>query len=164
MSVDEFCKLLRWKEGNTPKGGEMSKKIFIFCFLFSLISSPAHFSQAQVPPASVVELEKKELEKLKKSNPKMYQKMLRSKEISTNIQKIIASYQKKELSLEQAKKRLYPFVKENLKDRLDDLDNQIAELEKKLVDLKKAKSNPSLMIEKEIEMILGIGVAMPMVP
>ncbi|MBU3933293.1 MAG: hypothetical protein KKH11_01320 [Candidatus Omnitrophica bacterium] len=144
----------------------MSKKIFIFCFLFSLILSPARFSQAQLPPATQAEMlsSQKGLEKLKQSDPKMYQKMLRSKEVSTNIQKIIASYRRKELSLEQAKKKLYPFVEKNLKDRLDNIDTKIAELEQKLENLKKARSDSSPMIEKEIEMILGIGVAMPMVP
>ena len=142
------------------------KKIFIFCFLFSLILSPARFSQAQLPPATQAEMlsSQKGLEKLKQSDPKMYQKMLRSKEVSTNIQKIIASYRRKELSLEQAKKKLYPFVEKNLKDRLDNIDTKIAELEQKLENLKKARSDSSPMIEKEIEMILGIGVAMPMVP
>jgi len=144
----------------------MNKKIFILYFLFFLISSPACFSQAPLPPATQAEMRssKEGLEKLKQSDPEMYQKILRSKKISADIQKIIASYRGKKLSLEQAKKKLYPFVKENLKDRLGDIDNEIAKLEQKLEGLKKVRSDPSSMIEKEIEMILGIGVAMPVAP
>jgi len=144
----------------------MNKKIFILYFLFFLISSSTCFSQALLPPATQAEMlsSKKGLEKLKQSDPKMYQKILRSKKISANIQKIIASYREKKLSLMQAKEKLYPFVKENLKGRLDNIDNEIAKLEQKLEDLKKIRSDSSSMIEKEIGMILGIGVEMPPVP
>lgn len=78
-----------------------------------------------------------------------------SPELQKKIDVIVYAYQRGSLSGQEAAQDLYPLVKQEVEGKLQGLDEQVANLEKELEALKKAKSNPDLLVKKRIDELLG---------
>ncbi len=93
---------------------------------------------------------------LKKINPELYQKEKERLEKYSEMDKVVLAFQSGRLSLEAAKNKLYPLLKTLMQRDINDLDKRIKEAEFRLQELKKAKSNPDLLINKRITQLLGV--------
>lgn len=70
------------------------------------------------------------------------------------IDQIRQSYFKKQISFDDAERKLMPIAKEELKFRLAAIDNEIRHLKQGLKELEKAKQNPDYLLKKRIKEIL----------
>ena len=145
------------------------RKTFNLIFIFALLFIPVLvFSQQQQPPGSekmrqdmgkmrqeMGKRQQDELEMLKKVNPQLYQQRKNSIDAQAKINAIVASFREGKISSSQAESQLSPLVKQDMQTYINDLDNKIKRLEKKLDFYKKAKANPSLLIKKRIDELLG---------
>jgi hypothetical protein len=77
------------------------------------------------------------------------------KDRQSKIEKIKMDYAENKISLEEAKARLLPLVKEELKDYMQNLDNEISILKKRLQFLEKGKQDSNYLVEVRTREILG---------
>jgi hypothetical protein len=99
--------------------------------------------------------QKKHLEMLKQTDPQMYEQMVKQDQLSEKISQVSSDYFKQKISYESAKAKLYPLVKEDMVNQINNLDDEIQMIEKKLEELKKSKTNPDYLIYQQIDIILG---------
>lgn len=100
-------------------------------------------------------MQDEELEALKKINPEFYKTRKDALDKMDTINAIISSFYEKKISESQAKAQLYPLVKQDLAETINNLDKLIAALEKKLQFYRDAKRDPSLLVNKRIDEMLG---------
>ena len=94
-------------------------------------------------------------EQLKKTNPRAYEALNRARERGSEIEGIVAKARGGKLPEEEARKRLYPLLKESHGPELSELRDRIARMEKQLAFLKKAEKNPDLLVHRRIDEMLG---------
>jgi GTP1/Obg family GTP-binding protein len=132
---------------------------FFFCFTAVIFAQKQPQSPLEGINSSEIKKmearEKEYLETLKKEDPRAYEKAASQMRRQKKIAKIIQDYYEKLISSVEAQSRLYPLVKENMQDRIANIDNDIEMLKEKLSDLEKAKKNPDFLIQKQIDQMLG---------
>ena len=119
------------------------------------------FAQQPPVPAQMKDMEKMqqemqkrqqgESERLKKENPQLYQQV----ENQQKINSIVSSFHAGKISASQAESQLYPLIQQDIKTEMGGLESRIKNLEKKLEFLRRAKSNPDLLIKRRIDLMLG---------
>lgn len=102
-----------------------------------------------------------EMERLKKDFPALYEERKGAMTQQSKINEIVSSFHQQALSLQEAQGKLYPVVREQMRADIAGLDQKIAALEKQLDSLKKARSNPDLLVKKRIDGLLGQGMPSP---
>lgn len=130
--------------------------LFIFIFLTFLSAHPQE-EKEDIGKIDFQKQEKEFLEIMKKEDPEEYRRYMELKRREEKIDTVVSQYQEGKITYETAKRKLYPLFKERLRDRITNIDEEIARLEKKLSFLKKTKKNPSILIKKEIDQALGKG-------
>ena len=99
--------------------------------------------------------EKSYLEMLKQTNPQAYEQKIKENKLQDKITKILNDYRQNKISYDSAKLQMYPLIKESLKDKISSLDKDIERAAKKLETLKKARREPSYLINIETDRMLG---------
>lgn len=99
--------------------------------------------------------EAQDLEKLKQTDPQLYQERKAAIERQNSLQAVISDFQQGKLTSEQAESQLFPLVKADMRPEQVGLDKQIAMLEQQLDFLKKAKQDPDLLVRRRVAMMLG---------
>lgn len=99
-----------------------------------------------------------ELAVLKKMDLEIYKERVALYERQEKINKIVSDFHQKKISEKAAKRKLFPLVKKDLKDTIENIPNRIEQLKKQVDFLQKAKRKPNLLIEKRINQILGLEV------
>lgn len=132
---------------------------FFFCFTGVIFAQKQPQSPWEnINPSEIKKMEKQEeeyLEILKKEDPQAYEKAANQRRRQKKIAKIIQNYCENFISSVEAQSRLYPLVKENMQDRIANIDNEIEMLKEKLSDLEKAKKDPDFLIQKQINQMLS---------
>lgn len=100
-----------------------------------------------------------ELERLKKTNPKLYEQRQRELERQTKINAILKEFREGKLTDAQSEGQLFPLIKEELGPKISALDDKIKRLEKQLVFMRSAKQNPDVLIKERIGQLLGRSMA-----
>jgi lipase chaperone LimK len=147
----------------------MKKIVFLFIILSTSLlmvsvvdaqdkSMQDVLKQMEQEQAKAQEQQKKQLEMLKKQDPKMYERMATQQAAQEQIAKILKDFRANKISESQARSKLRPLVKEMMKERIANLDTEIAAAEKRLQALKVAKSNPDKMVDQSVDMYLGKAV------
>jgi len=95
------------------------------------------------------------LKVLKKIDPELYQSEKEKLDKYSEVDKVVLLFQSGRLSLEAAKNKLYPLLKSLMQGDINELDKRIKDAEFRLKELKEAKSNPDLLINKRISQLLG---------
>jgi hypothetical protein len=95
------------------------------------------------------------LSNLKKYDPPAYQARMKMQGLSQKISEIVVALRQGQLAEGEARKKLFPLVKEVLGDRINHLDREIEMTSKKLDYLRKAKANPASLINHYIDSYLG---------
>ena len=101
--------------------------------------------------------QQEELERLKKMDPKGYESQKKQVEQQAQINQVLSAYQQKTISAEEAERKLTPLIRQQVQEETAGLDGQIKMLEKKLANLKQAKGNPSGLVKKRVDQMLGRG-------
>lgn len=101
------------------------------------------------------------LERLKKDNPQAYQQRKDSLDRQAKINAIVSSFQTGKISDAQAENQLYPLIKQEVEDYINNSEARIKVLEKQLANLQKAKDNPDFLIKKRINEMLGKSMPNP---
>jgi uncharacterized protein involved in exopolysaccharide biosynthesis len=95
------------------------------------------------------------LEMMKKQNPQMYEQMKAAQETQDKISQITTDFHANKISYESAKIQLRPLIAEQLKPRAANVDNEIAQMEMRISQLKKFKTNFSEVVDKSVDVRLG---------
>lgn len=95
------------------------------------------------------------LGQLQKSDPEEYRRQKEALGRQKESETVLERWRQGTLSEKQARRQLYPLVKEGLKPELEGLDKRIADLEKRLDFLKQVRKNPDLLVRRRIEEMLG---------
>jgi hypothetical protein len=99
--------------------------------------------------------QERKMQELKKTDPKLYKEKMQQIDNGKEISEILASFRQGKISEEKAERALYPLVQDNMKSSLDGIDSRIATLKKKLKDLQKIKDDPSILVKKRVNQLLG---------
>lgn len=97
------------------------------------------------------------LQRLKQVAPQAYESQKKTLEQQGQINQIMAAYHQKSISAEDAERRLTSLIKQQVEQELAGLDTQIKMMEKKLASLRQAKGNPSALVKKRVDQMLGRG-------
>lgn len=114
--------------------------------------------------AQVQKMQLQELAALKTSNPEEYQKRLKALQKQQQIRAILDKFNQKELTEAEARKQLFPLIKEEVAPQVQALGERIARLKKRLAFLLKAQKDPGLLVQERISGLLGTAVAEPQEP
>ncbi len=143
----------------------ISVLFIIFFFFLSSYSFSQQQSEIPSPEKMQEEMQKMQkrleeeqktyFERLKTESPVVYEEAMKDRELNGKISQIVSNFNQKAISREQAEQQLFPLVKESLKSRLGTIDSEIQRLENKLVNLKKVKQDPSVMVKSQINQLLG---------
>ena len=97
-----------------------------------------------------------EMRRLMQQPPQMSEQEKTAMEREKKIGVIMNAYHQRALSAQEAERDLFPLIKQSIQQReLQGLEFQIQELEKQLEFLKKAKSDPDVLVKKRIDELLG---------
>lgn len=100
--------------------------------------------------------EMEELERLRATDPELYEKRKRQIEINERIEEIVISFREGRISEAAAVKQLYPLMREQTREYIDDyLKLEIERLDKRLDFLKRVEKDPDILIQRRINQILG---------
>lgn len=100
-------------------------------------------------------IDEESLLNLKKYDPSAYAARVKMQGLSQKISEVVTSFRQGQLNEGEARKRLTPLVKETLESRIKNLDKEIEVTSRKLDYLKKAKANPSVLINQYVDSYLG---------
>jgi len=95
------------------------------------------------------------MEQIKKQNPQAYAQMKAAQETQEQITRIITDFRAGKLTYDTAKVQLQPLITEQLKARAANADIEISQLEKRISQLEKFKTNFSEMVDKLVDVRLG---------
>jgi uncharacterized protein involved in exopolysaccharide biosynthesis len=95
------------------------------------------------------------MEQMKKQNPQMYEQMKTAQESQEKIIQVVTDFQAGKISYDVAKAQLHSPVEQQLKLRAANIDGEIAQMEKRIEQLKNFKANFSEAVDKAIDVRLG---------
>ena len=75
----------------------------------------------------------------------------------TKIGAVVKAFYTKSISAEAAESQLTPLIRQDVQAEVAALPSQIERLEKRLDFLRKARTNPDLLIKKRVDQMLGRG-------
>lgn len=135
---------------------------FLFCFpIFGFTQEPSgpNIQELQKQQEKIRQeadkMQQKELEFLKEQDPQLYKERKLAIDTQSKIEAILSSYSQGKISAIEAERQIYPYVKQSMQPYIDGLGTYIERLEKKLTILKKARSNPDILIKQRIDQMLG---------
>jgi len=99
----------------------------------------------------------KMLEDLKQSNPEAYERMKKAEARNTEIRDILEKHRAGDLSEGEARKRLLPLTKDEMKPWLERLDECVQRMEKRLEFAKKVQKDPELLERRQVDALRGKG-------
>lgn len=121
------------------------------------IAAPLSEGEKEKMREGLRKLGERTMQRLKETNPALYQETVKMRELSLQISDITSSYRRGKLDEATARKRLAPLVRETLEKRIQNLESEIERTTKKLDYLKRVKKNPNLLIEQQIDVYIGKG-------
>jgi hypothetical protein len=95
------------------------------------------------------------LAELKKTDPKAYEQVRKSLRRQEEIGNILEKARRKEISEFEARESLRPLMTNDRKSWEEDIGKCVVRAEKKLEFLRKIQDDPELMVERQIDMLLG---------
>ena len=95
---------------------------------------------------------------LKQSNPQMYEAWEAQRQERKRVQKTIEAFRAGRIDENAARERLRPDVQRESQGFLQNLDQTIADQEKKVAALKSVRANPDQFVQQRIDAMLGKGV------
>ena len=131
------------------------KHIFFFLVFFLSMNHLLVADDSQKAAQEMAKFEKQRLQILQQTDPQAYREALRANALAEEIAEIVSRFKRGEISEPDARKRLTPLVKGDLKPRLQYLDEEITDTEKRLEYLKQIKRNPNFLVEETINAYLA---------
>jgi len=99
--------------------------------------------------------QEKMLEEMKARDPEGYTRQRTAMEMREQISQIVQAYREKKLDEDTAAQQLVPLVEQNVFEEIKNIDQQIEMAEGYTEQLKKIKQDPSILVQKRIDQMLG---------
>jgi len=95
------------------------------------------------------------MDQMKQRDPKAYAQMKTAQDLQDKVAKITTDFFAGKISYESAKSQMRPLMAQAMKDRIDNVDTEIDQLQKRIQSLKDLKNNPNKAVDKAIDVRLG---------